>query len=226
MKNKRNIVLIGFLALIIGVSLYYIKLKFYAPKKAIEEVAKLSSEKKLQNGDLIFQTSLSTQSLAIQIATHSKYSHCGLIFKGKKDTSNWYVLEAVQPVKWTRLDKWIARGKGGNYVIKRVAITLSNETLGQLRTEGEKFLGKSYDLTFEWSDEKIYCSELIWKAYNRTNGLKIGELQQLQNFDLSNPIVKKKLSERYKGNIPLNETVISPVSVFNSDYLETIASSN
>src|SRR5437867_163185 len=24
-----------------------------------------------------------------------------------------------------------------------------------------------YDLTFEWSDDKIYCSELVWKVYER-----------------------------------------------------------
>lgn len=33
----------------------------------------------VQNGDIIFQTSLSSQSLAIQKATHSPYSHMGII---------------------------------------------------------------------------------------------------------------------------------------------------
>jgi hypothetical protein len=30
---------------------------------------------------------------------------------------------------------------------------------------GEEFTGKNYDMTFEWSDNNIYCSELIWKVY-------------------------------------------------------------
>ena len=35
----------------------------------------------IKEGDIIFQTSTSSQSKAIQLATHSKYSHVGIIFK-------------------------------------------------------------------------------------------------------------------------------------------------
>lgn len=38
-----------------------------------------------QNGDIIFQTSNSGQSKAIQIATGSKYSHMGIIYKQGND---------------------------------------------------------------------------------------------------------------------------------------------
>jgi hypothetical protein len=34
-----------------------------------------------KNGDLIFQISTSGQSKAIQLATHSKYSHCGILYQ-------------------------------------------------------------------------------------------------------------------------------------------------
>ena len=50
----------------------------------------------IREGDLIFQTSTSAQSKAIQAATRSKYSHCGIIYK---EGNNYYVYEAVQPVK-------------------------------------------------------------------------------------------------------------------------------
>jgi hypothetical protein len=53
---------------------------------------------------------------------------------------------------------------------------------------------------------------------------KVGQLQQLRDFDLSNPAVKAKLTERYGNNLPLNETVISPVSIFNSPELVTVLS--
>jgi uncharacterized protein YcfL len=46
----------------------------------------------LKDGDIIFQTSQSAQSKAIQAATHSKYSHCGIIYK---EGSNYFVFEAV-----------------------------------------------------------------------------------------------------------------------------------
>ena len=60
----------------------------------------------VMDGDIIFQTSKSSQSLAIQRATGSRYSHMGLIFlrAGKP-----FVFEAVSPVKYTPLDQWIAR---------------------------------------------------------------------------------------------------------------------
>lgn len=51
-----------------------------------------------QTGDIIFQISRSSQSKAIQLATHSDYSHTGmLVIRNKKP----YVFEAVGPVKYT-----------------------------------------------------------------------------------------------------------------------------
>ncbi|RFM36223.1 YiiX family permuted papain-like enzyme [Chitinophaga silvisoli] len=176
----------------------------------------------IQSGDLIFQTSASAQSKAIQLATKSKYSHCGIIYK---EGNKYFVFEAVQPVKRTPLDKWIARGKGGHYVIKRLKNAdkvLTADKLLKMKQVGETFAGKNYDLTFEWSDERIYCSELIWKVYQRATGIEIGKLEKLGDFDLSSEIVKAKMKERYGNKIPENETVISPQSIFESELLETI----
>jgi len=60
---------------------------------------------------------------------------------------------------------------------------------------GEKFKGKNYDIYFEWTDDKIYCSELVWKIYKEALDIEIGELQELREFDLSNDIVKNKMKE-------------------------------
>jgi len=176
----------------------------------------------LKNGDIIFQTSVSPQSKAIQLATKSKYSHCGIVFK---ENNELFVFEAIQPVKKTLLSKWIARGKNGKFVVKRLKNAdhiLTKNTLSKMRNIAQQFAGKNYDLAFEWSDEKIYCSELIWKIYKRSTGLEIGKLEKLKDFDLSNPIVKQKMEERYGKNIPKNELVISPVSMFNSNLLTTV----
>lgn len=177
------------------------------------------SEFHFRNGDLVFQTSLSDQSKAIQIATKSEYSHCGIVYKKGEDI---FVFEAVQPVKLTPLKKWIERGKRRHFVVKRLkneGLLDNRDNLERLRTEGEKFLGKDYDLTFEWSDDRIYCSELIYKVFDRALDVKLGELQPLKDFDLSNPIVNKKMKERYGKDIPLREKVISPHSIFESDKL-------
>ncbi|MBB5634266.1 hypothetical protein HDE68_000151 [Pedobacter cryoconitis] len=177
----------------------------------------------VREGDLIFQTSLSAQSKAIQLATKSKYSHCGIIFK---DKNGYYVLEAISKVKRTPLAQWIARGKEKSFVIKRLKNAdqvLQPEVLVKMKRAGQYFSGKNYDLTFEWSDDQIYCSELIWKIYQRATGLQIGKLEKLRDFDLSNDIVTQKMKSRYGNKVPLNETVISPASIFNSKLLKTVS---
>ncbi len=186
-------------------------------------LTEIPDNSELKNGDIIFQTSLSSQSKAIQLATKSAYSHCGILFK---EGSKFYVFEAVQPVKRTPLSQWIARGKGGKYVVKRLKneALLTSAILQKMKQAGDAMKGKNYDLTFEWSDDKIYCSELVWKIYQRGAGIEIGKLQQLREFDLSDKAVKKKMKERYGDNIPMGETVISPAAIFESGLLKTVIS--
>ena len=224
---KKGIIILGLLGLTIFGGLY-VKRKFFDPKLRLDsaktEVRQLADNDEIKNGDLIFQTSLSGQSKAIQLATNSKYSHCGIVYS---DNGQFYVFEAIQPVKTTPLDKWIARGENGHYVIKRlknVDQVLTAKTLEKMKSEGEKFKGKNYDLTFEWSDDKIYCSELIWKIYQRTTGIEIGKPEKLSDFDLTDEAVKKKMKERYGDKIPMVEIVISPAAIFDSELLITVKS--
>lgn len=193
-----------------------------AGRRAATVVAVLDSQ--LREGDLIFHTSQSAQSQAIQLATHSAYSHCGILYWQQ---GQWQVFEAVQPVKLTPLTSWIARGKDGHFVIKRLRdayTALTPSALAALKAAGQPMLGHSYDLYFGWSDDRIYCSELIWKVYERGLHRRLGQLQQLRDFDLSNPAVQAKLRERYGNKLPLSETVISPVSIFNSPELVSVVS--
>jgi len=99
---------------------------------------------------------------------------------------------------------------------------LTAKILQKMKKEGEKFKGKNYDLAFEWSDDKIYCSELIWKIYQRSTGIEIGKLEKLSNFDLTNEAVKQKMKERYGDKIPTEEIVISPAAIFDSELLTTV----
>jgi hypothetical protein len=143
----------------------------------------------------------------------------GIIFlqSGKR-----YVLEAVGPGRATPLADWQARGQGGHYVVKRLRQPLTPEALEKLHREGARFLGRPYDLTFEWSDDRVYCSELVWKIYKRALGIRIGELQKLRDFDLTSAPVRQTLKERYGDQIPLDEPVISPARMFGSPLLVTV----
>jgi Orthopoxvirus protein of unknown function (DUF830). len=169
-----------------------------------------------REGDVIFHSSLSSQARAIELATHSRYSHCGIIFKLGKE---FYVYEAAGSVRYAPLKKWIARAQGGHYALRRLKKAdeiLTPKALSRLRVEAKKFEGKPYDLAFGWSDERIYCSELIYKVYHQALGLEVGKIRRLGDFDLRHPIVKGKLLERYGKAIPLDEPVVSPQDVFES----------
>lgn len=173
----------------------------------------------IQEGDIIFQNLETSQSKAIELATHSKYTHVGIIFK---EENNFFVYEAVGPVKFTPIDEWINNGEDNHYVIKRLKNSdtiLTREIIEKMKSVGKKYEGKSYDAYFGWSDERIYCSELVWKIYYETTGLEIGKLQVLKEFDLSSEIVQEKLEERYGNHVPLEEQVISPAAMFNSELL-------
>jgi Permuted papain-like amidase enzyme, YaeF/YiiX, C92 family len=176
----------------------------------------------VQDGDIIFQTSLSSQSEAVQRATHSPYSHMGMVLY-REGTP--YVFEAAATVRYTPLGQWINRGRGHHFVVKRLegAPKIDGERLSALRKEAHSFEGRPYDLAFGWSDERLYCSELVWKLYARAIGVQIGELQRLRDFDLTDPVVKSKLHERYGNAIPLDESVISPAAMFSSSLLRTVA---
>ena len=177
----------------------------------------------VRDGDLIFQTSKSTQSVAVQRATGSPYSHMGLIIHRKGVP---LVFEAAGKVSYTPLEKWIARGEGKRYVVKRLRgaeAQLTPEVIEKARATLQKFEGKPYDLAFEWSDRRMYCSELVWKIYDRVLGVRIGELQKLKEFNLEDPAVRAKMRERYGDDVPLEEPVISPAAMFDSPLLELVS---
>ncbi len=179
-------------------------------------------EQSLQDGDIIFQTSQSKQCEAVRIATNSKFSHCGIIYEinGKK-----HVFEAVQPVKTTLLSEWIKHGEDNKYLVKRLKNSskiLTPEVISKMKNYGKQFDKKDYDLYFEWTDDKIYCSELVWKIYKNGAGIELCPLEKLKSFNLANEKVKQILKERYGNKIPLEEKVVAPSQLVNSNLLETI----
>ena len=176
----------------------------------------------MQEGDILFQTSDSPQAEAIALATHSQYSHCGILLK---ENSEWVVLEAVQPVKITPLKTWIAHGKNHKYSVRRLKNAkniLNQNIILSLYNNAKKYIGKDYDIYFGWSDDKIYCSELVWKIYQTTTALEIGKRQTLRDMDLKSPLVQKQLAARYGSKIPYDEPIISPQAVYESALLETV----
>jgi hypothetical protein len=222
MRTKHILSLLGSFLLIFSILALNVELK-----KNIKKSSKSSTVPKdtLKNGDLIFQTTLSGQGRAVQLATHSVYTHVGILFE---EEGEWMVYEAVQPVRKVRLKQFISNGDSSKYVIKRLVHAdsfLNAERLSKMKIFLNAQLNKTYDIVFNWSDEEMYCSELVWKAYQKAD-YRLCNLKQLKNYDLSHPIVKSTMNQRYGKNIPLNDSMVSPGEIFDSPNLKIVSKNN
>lgn len=135
--------------------------------------------KKAQTGDLIFQTQINnTQSIAIQLATLSPYNHVGVVVKEK---GLLYVYEANGPVKKTRLKKYTSRkGTGSRFVVYRHK-EIKKKNHSKIISYLKKSVGKKYDIYLNWSDSRMYCSELAYKSLNHA-GLTLNTPVEAKNM--------------------------------------------
>ena len=173
-------------------------------------------------GDIVFEISGSRQAQAVRIATGATYTHNGVVVM---IDGSAHVLEAgFRSVKYTTLKKWLDR-EDRAIVVKRLKdaqSVLTPAALARMRTVGEEFVGRPYDRVFNWSDDEIYCTELVWKIFDRALGIEIGRTAEMKDFDLSHPRVQALLRKKYGDNPPLTETVISPSAMFSADALQTV----
>ena len=172
-----------------------------------------------QDGDIVFHESTSRQSPIIKLAQHSKWTHCGIVFHigGKA-----YVYEAVEPVRYTPLKDWVARGKDGVYCAKRLKSPLSAPSIEKMKSVGAKYKGKHYDTLFQWSDNRMYCSELIWKIYFEGAGIELCKPNHFSDYPISLPRVKKLIKERYGEKFDPSEQIVSPQALFKSKLLKEV----
>ena len=176
----------------------------------------------LAEGDVVFQSFPSTQTRAIQLATRSEFSHVGVVLN---HNGALMVYEAVGPVQYTPVESWIGRDAHRHFVakrLKRAGTVLTSDNLSRLESVASTFEGKPYDFVFGWSDDKMYCSELVWKIFHRALNIDLGRLRKLKEFDLSSAEVQTLVQQRYPHGVPFEETVVSPEDIFASDALTTV----
>jgi hypothetical protein len=182
----------------------------------------VKSQESYQTGDIIFQSSEAVTNKAIELATHSKFSHVGVIVEYQ---GNLQVLEAAQTVTMTPIDSFIKRGSGSQYEVMRLKEAeklLTLELKKELTHKGESWIGKKYDFVFSWSDEELYCSELVYKLYAEALHLNLTNPKPLKSFDLSHPLVKEQLKLKYGINIPYDDNMVSPQQLYESDLLQPV----
>lgn len=167
----------------------------------------------VREGDVIFQTTQSKQSPLIQLATRSKISHCGIVvIKNGKP----YVLETLNTLKLTPLNKFVARSKGGRYWLKR-------SDKENIKIKYDHYLGKSYDVAFRLDNDIYYCSELIYDIYKNQLGIELCKPKQVGDYLILGTDKLDKIEDTMqRRGITKEQYVVAPVDVFESEYLHSV----
>jgi hypothetical protein len=170
-----------------------------------EWTAAVPSQYEPAAGDFVFQ-SLPHNPLidAIEGSSDSPFSHCGIV---KRRGEQWVVIEAIGPVKETTLSWWIAQGRGQAFVAYRLREPLAGR-IPAILAAAEKYEGRPYDIHYDLDDERIYCSELLYKAVRDATGRKIGKIRKLG--DLRWQPYEKVIRGIENGDLPLDRAMITP----------------
>jgi hypothetical protein len=187
-----------------------------------------ASNFQLQEGDLLFQD-LDSSPLcdAIELVTpgynDANFSHIGFIVS---DDGKLKVLEAIPPkVILTELEDFLSRSKDkdGNpkVIVGRLKLKYQY-TLKDAIPFLKSKIGIGYDEVFLLNNEKYYCSELIYEAFEKDS------IFQLQPMTFLHPETKDTLSiwkEYYSDlrvDIPQKKLGINPGIMSLSDKIEIV----
>ncbi len=174
----------------------------------------LSNQLDLQNGDLIFRKGRSIESQIVLLSDgNSDYSHVGIIYlkDGKPLVIHSVPAENGEEHEFIKLESvedFLKKDKAVRFAVFRLEDSLINSTKAASEFAYNCYLNKfcfdnQYDLN---SDTKLYCTELIWKAY-----------QQI-GIDL----VQNRLHDIIF--IVINKRMIMPSSILESKYLKVVHS--
>ena len=156
----------------------------------------------LQEGDVVFIESQSSQSPYIKVGTMSKWTHCGVVVNTPEGMK---VLEASKTVRLTPFSKFIGAAKNGNWCVRRPDHKLSAPI------SYKKYLGQPYDLEFKFDNGKMYCSELVWLIY-KDQDIELCKPRKVSSFICTRiPRVKKLMDKR---NISMDQYAVAPVDLY------------
>jgi hypothetical protein len=172
-----------------------------------------------QAGDIVFQSfPHSPLTDMIEGITQSGYSHCGIVAQEK---GQWNVIEAVGPVREIPLDQWIRQGREGGFAAYRLKPAHAND-IAVFVHAAKAYMGRPYDIRYEMDDAKIYCSELVFKAFRKAVHQDLGHLVKLR--ELNWKPYSALIEEIEGGPLPLDREIITPRSIATAEQLQCIYS--
>ena len=173
-----------------------------------------------REGDVVFQ-SLPHGDLTdlIEGVSQSPYSHCGLV---ASVDGKWVVFEAFRGVEVTPLKRFLFRGRGRGFAVYRLKSQAADVVPGMIQ-EVRKYMGRAYDHRYRMDDDRIYCSELIYKAFrDATADGQLGEMARLG--DLNWRPHQEAIRRLEKGPVPLDREIITPKELARARQLKLVYS--
>ena len=156
----------------------------------------------LQEGDVVFIESQSSQSPYIKVGTMSKWTHCGVVVNTPQGMK---VLEASKTVRLTPFAKFIGSAKNENWTVKRPKLKLTKPI------SYSKYLGLPYDLEFKFNNGKMYCSELVWLVY-KDQEIELCKPRKVSSFIFTRiPKVRNLMQKR---GITMEQQAVAPVDLY------------
>jgi hypothetical protein len=192
-------------------------------KRILLLLAVLSSasakEYERREGDFVFQSFPHNELTdVIEGCTHSGFSHCGIVHLSG---SKWVVIEAVGPVQETPMDDWVNRGRGHHIAVYRLKQPWSGK-IPEMIKNAKSYLGRPYDIHMRFDDEKLYCSELLFKAFKKSTNQDLGKTQEINELDWKP--WETAIEHIEGGPVPLDRRLITPKAITESEKVELVFS--
>lgn len=160
----------------------------------------------IRHGDLVFQDlDCGMRCELIRRVTESRYSHVGIVIVQDGERLVW---EAFHPVGPTPIGEWVGRGRGD-----AIAVYRPRRVPAGLLTRLETMRGRPYDGDYQWDEERIYCSELVAKAWDFT-------LVEPHAVDLG--AFESQVAEMTEGRLTSETLLVSPRDLVDSGHFERV----
>jgi hypothetical protein len=172
-----------------------------------------------KEGDIIFQ-SLPHNDLvdAIEGITHSPYSHCGVVLLDKNNV--WVVIEAIGDVNERPLLGWIKRGRGGDFTVYRLDPKY-DPVIPEFKKDLLSYMGRPYDFDYDMTNcNAVYCSDLVYLAFDKASGEKMGILEKLRDLDWKP--YEQFIKTEQGGGLPLDRVMITPASLARAPQIKEV----